>query len=382
MYRRAIGLGEASSTEGSSSGSASFAADLQAGYESSQDSSTPGGAALKVAKERNFSTSDETLRLIAQAAAAAGAAAGCAVVGLGAAAPLCGWVGAKLGGAVYDGLKSLVGTLFGSDKAKKEIERRRRELDASMKVMSAEMDVYPQVTDLLDSTVSSLIVEHANLFPDAPKLTPLEVKKFLLAAGLPLVPDVTNLLEQKRAGTCSPNDLIVPHFHRVTFSGGDAKYATSVAQNCKLDMKWREVPAADLLARFAKVLDEQAKWVQMIQDTALTVAGSLINLASNAEVQLIVQQSAALRSSNAALEQDKAALYRELERRKQYEDYYLKIKRAAAAKRVAEEQEETERYLAAATANERRDKLLYGIAIGLVVAAAGTAVVISRPKRN
>jgi hypothetical protein len=346
-------------------------------YPSAADPNTPGGAVFQEAAARKFDTSPETMRILAQAGGGAAAVAVCAAYGLSAAAPVCSWVGSKIGGAIYDGAKEVIDYCFGSEEAEKEIARRQKANEATIKEVAIDT-LWAETHQQLEAAVSSLVVLHASLFPEALKLARSDVKKMLISAGVGLVPDVTNLQQQRQTNTCQANDYIVPHFERVILSGGQQKYATNIAQQCKIDENWRKVSSDDVIARFPNILAAQLLWTSTLKKGTMKVGSSLINLASSKETQLLIKQAADLRASNASLASDKEALTKALARSKEYEANYTKLKREAAAKRVAAEKQESAQYLADATANERRDKLLIGLAIGSVVAAAATAVVISR----
>jgi hypothetical protein len=366
-------------------------ADVSAEYSSSKDTSTPGGAALAQAEKNGFSTSDQALRLIAQVVAAAAAAAGCSAVGLGVAAPLCAWVGGKLGGAVYDGIKSLVGSIFGAGEAKKEIARRQKALQANAAKMEVDF-AYGTMVDALGALENAVVVLHSQLFPDALKLTSQQVRQMFKAAGLELASDYMGVdlpaddtrpqrySDICRSGTASPDGLDVPRFP-YTMLVMDNRYATRLQTKCsgaEYEAARNALSDDDALARYPQIQAAIDAWMTKLQEAAKTVTGALINLSSNREIQDLLAQAKTLRESNAALAANKDLLIRELTRRKEYEAYYLQAKRDAALKRVAAEAQRSEEFTKALTATQHTVRNLMLLAGGILVASTIAAVVVSR----
>lgn len=368
--------------------------DVSAEYSSAKDTSTPGGAALAQAEKNDFSTSEESLRLIAQVAAAAAGAAGCAAVGLGVAAPLCAWVGSKLGGAIFDGIASVCKSLFGSDEAEKEIARRQK-FGQAQGIQSEMEFMIGRMSEALGSVDNAIVVLHTNLFPDAPKISVQKARQMLKAAGLNLQPTYVGAdlpmddnfhdryWERCRSGAAPADGLDVPHFPRVMITQNE-KFISSLSTKCsstEYQAALRKLTDDDVINRYPGIQTAVEQWLAKLQETAKTVSAALINLSSRKDIQDLLKQAKELRASNAALAVNNAALADQLMIRKQYEVTYMKLKREAAAKRVQVELQRSEEFSAALTKSQSTTKTLVWLSVGILAATTAAAVVISRRKR-
>ena len=363
----------ASSTESSVSGQ----------YSGASNSDTPGGAMLAEAEKRGYGTSDADLRAYSEAGGGAAAAAGCAAVGAAPAAPICSLIGSKIGSAIYSGCKALVGLFGGSDKVKKELERRAKQLAAAG--VKTEIDFATQsMTDTLVAAENGIIVLHSQLFPDAEKLTGQQVRVMLKDAGLYLVQDFVSTKYGDRelclAGQASANGLAIPLLPRVIVTKNE-RFLTLIANNCDgtpYNTALESLSADDILGRYPEVQAAVSAWIDKLVSTTKTVTGAIINLSSNKEIQSLLAESKALRDTNASLATNKDLLLAELTKRMQYQEYYLNLKRQAALKRVEAERQQSEEFLAATTRVRSFERTMFYVAGGILVASTVAAIVVAR----
>jgi hypothetical protein len=384
MYKFYPALGADTATaSASASGSVSLRGEVDK-YKNSQDQSTPGGIAAKGVVDLaeaggDESKTDAVLEGIVTAACAAAGAAGCtATVVAAPIAPLCGIAGSLLGPTVFKGIKAFVGLFRSSSKKKAYLQRQREEAEKNQKLEDLSSHA-GEFRELVDAMEAGVIYQHSQLFPDLPQLTINEVRDLYKTAGLALVWDVGHFQDGNADGKCVADSWQYPAIERPILLG-DKSYETRVAHGCKyenLNVDYRKV-AVD---KYTEILASYESWIKSVEDTTKIVMAALVNAASNAETQQTVAQLADILRNNAALAADTESLKRELVRRAQYRDTYLRLKREAADKRLAAEKQKIDAFVNQATAVQRTERLLLWTAGGILVSSVVIALLRLRRSR-
>ena len=355
------------------------AADVSEMIPSANDPTTPGGSAYQEMAKQKFSTSGSSVKKYMSIAAGTAAAGGCAALGASSAAPICGAIGAKIGGLIFDGTKALVG-LFSrpsaSDAQAALVELRKRHMECFHALQSAS---------------SALVTMYSKAMPDSPMITNVEARKILSDAGLPLVWDLSDF-RQELIDNCvagkknSSMTWQVPNYHRA-YVNGDSNKLAWVDWKCSGS---GNMATTTIMKRVKDANRAYDAWIALLPDAAARATAAIANLAYKAEVAQIRVDNARLQSDNAALLASNASLARDksaLESMKKIQDAALVLLAAQRKKKEIEGMvraslatAETDAYIAHVNAVNSRNLWLLSVSGVTVVGASVALILLMRHK--